>query len=116
MPEEQTQHIAYQLKFLRKKRGLTQTELAEQIGLTQKAIAAYEAGRVRILDVTLIDIAKVLKVSTDELLGMKSTKTATKDISLRLVKRMNAIEALPEASKKHIIKVLDDSIKANKRA
>jgi transcriptional regulator with XRE-family HTH domain len=108
--------IASQLKTLRKKRGFTQTELAMKIGLTQKAVAAYEAGRVRILDITLVDIARALHVSTDEILGMKPAKQAFKDISLRLVKRMNAIDSLPETTKKHILKTIDDSIKANNPA
>lgn len=115
VPEEQTQRIANQLRLLRKKCGLTQTALGEKIGVSQKTIAAYESGHVRIFDITLIDLAKALNVSTDELLGVKTTKTATKDISLRLIKRMNTIDALPEATKKHVIKVLDDTIKANVR-
>jgi len=116
IPEEQTQLIANQLKWLRKKRGLTQTALGEKIGVTQKTIAAYESGNVRIFDITLIDLAKALNVSADELLGIKSTKTVTKDMSLRLIKRMNTIDALPEITKKYVLKVLDDTIKANIRA
>jgi len=114
--ETQTQIIARQLKTLRKKQGLTQVQLAEKVGLTQNAIAAYEVGRVHIVDVTLVDLAKALKVSTDELLGVKTTKVQTKNMSLRLMKRMHAIDALPEPTKKYILKTIDDGIKANKRA
>ena len=115
VPEEKTFRIASQLRLLRRKRGLTQTSLGERIGVTQKTIAAYEAGRIRILDVTLIDLAKALEVSVDELLGVKTHKIATKDLSLRLIKRMYVIETMPETAKKHILKTLDDSIKANRR-
>ena len=111
----QTKIIAQQLKSLRKKQGLTQIQLAEKVGLTQNAVASYETGRVHIVDVTLVDLAKALNVSTDELLGVKITKNPIKSLSLRLIKRMYAIEAMPEISKKHILKTLDDSIKANKR-
>jgi transcriptional regulator with XRE-family HTH domain len=116
LPKAQTQLITQQLKTLRKKRGMTQVQLAEKIGLTQAAIASYESGRIRILDITLIDLAKALNVSTDELLGIKTAKTATKDMSLRLIKRMNAIDTLPEATKKYVIKFLDNTINANIRA
>jgi transcriptional regulator with XRE-family HTH domain len=116
VPEEQTQRIASQIRLLRKKNGLTQTMLGEKVGVTQKTIAAYESGNVRIFDITLIDLARALSVSIDELLGVKTTKTVTKDMSLRLIKRMNAIDALPEITKKHVLKVLDEIIKANKRA
>jgi transcriptional regulator with XRE-family HTH domain len=113
--DQETRLIAAHLKRLRKKNGLTQTALAEKIGLTQKAVAAYESARVRILDITLIDIARALRVSADEILGIKPSKNAV-EISLRLAKRMNAIEELPESAKKHILKTIDDSIKANKLA
>jgi transcriptional regulator with XRE-family HTH domain len=113
--EAQTQIIARQLKLLRKKQGLTQAELAEKVGLSLTAIAAYEAGRVHIVDVTLVDITKALNVSADELLGLKIKKGPLDNISLRLIKRMMIIEALSEASKKHILKIIDDSIIANKR-
>ena len=116
LPEVHAQLIAQQLKTLRRKQGLTQTQLAEKIGLTQAAIASYESGRIQLVDVVLFDLAKVLNATTDELLGVKPTKAATKDLSLRLIKRMHTIEAMPEISKKHILKTLDDSIKANKRA
>jgi hypothetical protein len=65
------------------------------------------------LDVTIISIATVLHASADQILGIRPSKTAVKEVSLRLAKRMNAIEALPEVTKKHILKTLDDSIKAN---
>ena len=110
--EEQTQIIARQLKLLRKKRGLTQSELAKKVGLTLTAIAAYEVGRVHIADVTLVDLAKALNVSADELLGLKTKKSTLDDISLRLIRRMVIIDALPEAQKKRIIRNLDDAIAA----
>jgi len=116
VPETQGQFIAQQLKTLRKKQGLTQVQLAEKVGLTQAAIASYESGRIRILDIILIDLANALNTSADMLLGIKVTRTATKDLSLRLIKRMNAIDALPEPSKKRVLKTIDDSIIANKRA
>ena len=116
LPEAQARLIAQQLKTLRKKRGITQAQLAEKIGLTQNAIASYETGRINLVDVTLFDLAETLNASADELLGMKTKKIATKNMSLRLIKRMNAIDALPEPKKKHVLKVLDDTLKANTRA
>ena len=114
--EEQTKIIAQQLKTLRIKQGLTQVQLSEKVGLTQAAIASYESGRIRILDVILVDLAKALNTSTDMLLGVKIKKSPLNDMSLRLIKRMNAIETLPEINKKRVLKTLDDSLIANKRA
>jgi len=115
--EEQTQRIACQIKILRKKSGFTQAELGEKIGVTQKAIAAYESGRVRILDLTLIDLARALNVSVDKLLGVKPAKTTSKEpSSLRLIKRMNAIDELPEAQKKYILRTIDLALENSKMA
>jgi len=116
LPEAQARLIAQQLKILRKKRGITQAQLAEKVGLTQNAIASYETGRINLVDVTLFDLVETLNASADELLGMKTKKVATQNMSLRLIKRMNAIDALPETKKKHVLKVLDDTLKANTRA
>jgi len=110
--EAQTKIIAQQLKNLRKKRGLTQVQLAEKVGLTQNAIAAYEQGKVHIVDVTLIDIAKSLSVSVDELLGLKKDRTIIPEISLRFLKRILTIERFPEVQKKRILRNLDDAIVA----
>jgi transcriptional regulator with XRE-family HTH domain len=110
--DNHTRHIGGHLQMLRKKRGLTQKELAEKIGVTREAVAAYESERGHILDVTLINIASVLKTSSDELLGIKIPKRDTPAVSRRLMKRMAIIDSFPEPTKKHIIKILDDCIKA----
>jgi len=115
--EVRTKNIAQQLKTLRKKRGLTQIQLAEQLGLTQAAIASYESGRIHIVDVVLIDLAKALNVSADELLGIKKNKPTLPEIGLRFLKRILTIENFPEIQKKRILRNLDDAIVAfqNKR-
>jgi repressor LexA len=106
--------IGQNIKNIRTKRGLTQLELAEQIGLTRTAIANYEAGKVRILDITLIDLSQALNVSADELLGLKKTDADTPS-SRRLMKRAAIIETLPEPTKKHIIKVIDELVQVHKQ-
>jgi len=63
--------IGKRLQSIRKKRGLTQKELGEKLGLTREAIASYEAGRSHLMDTTLIDLAGILRVSVNEILGLK---------------------------------------------
>lgn len=107
--------IGKNLQNIRKKRGFTQAQLAAKIGVTRETITAYEAGRSHLLDTTLINLSKILKVSTDEILGLKKQKDDLPEVSLRLIKRLAIIDTLPEAIKKHIIKNIDDSIKANQK-
>ena len=62
------------LKTLRINNNLTQSQLAQQLGLTKSVISAYETGiRMPSYDV-LIQIAKKFKVTTDYLLGVESRR------------------------------------------
>ena len=101
------------LQNIRKRRGLTQKELAEKIGLTREAIASYESGRAHILDITLIDLSSALRVSADEILGLKRGENADTTINRRWSKRLTILDSLPESIRKHILRTLDDLIKAN---
>jgi len=112
-PLEDVEPINKAIAKVRKKRGLTQAELAEKVGITRVLVSAYESGRVRLFDEMIIRFAKALKVSTDELLGM-SNQSNEKCPSLRFMRRIKELESLPEIKKKRILSNLDDLIKANK--
>jgi len=114
-PENRLTAIGKNLQSMRKRRGLTQKELAEKIGMTRESIAAYEAGRSHLMDTTLLDMASVLRVSVNEILGFERRTTESTITSRRWAKRMALIESLPESVKKHILRTLDDVIKANTR-
>jgi transcriptional regulator with XRE-family HTH domain len=103
--------IGLNLRIIRQRRGFTQRRLGERIGLTREAITAYEAGKAHLTDTTLLDLAAVLRVSVNEILGEETSETP--EISRRWAKGMEAIESLPGAIKKHILRTLDDVIKAN---
>jgi transcriptional regulator with XRE-family HTH domain len=57
------------LKKLRKSKKLSQTELAGLLGLSQRTISHYEQGGAEPSLECLVEIAKLLGVTTDELLG-----------------------------------------------
>ena len=102
------------LAELRKLAGFTQQELANEIGVTRRMIAYYEAESEHPPANLLVDLAKALCLSADELLGIKATKkTATKSDG-RLQRRIQQIEKLPPQSKRQLIQVIDTFIKANK--
>jgi len=113
-PENRLAVIGKRLQIIRKRRGLTQKELGEKIGLTREAVASYEAGRSHLMDTTLIDIAAVLRVSVNDILGLEH-RAAEIPVTRRWAKRMAIIESLPESVQKHILRTLDDVIKANAR-
>lgn len=64
--------IGDNIRIARKRKGLTQEELAGQIGVTSQAVSRWESGA-GLPDISLIvPIAQVLSVSTDMLFGMDS--------------------------------------------
>ncbi|MDR0290718.1 MAG: helix-turn-helix domain-containing protein [Treponema sp.] len=113
-PDNRLGAIGESLQSIRKRRGLTQKELGEKIGLTREAIASYESGRSHLMVITLLDLAAALRVSVNEILGLER-KTPEIAVTRRWSKRMNIIETLPESVKKHVLRTLDDVIKANTR-
>ena len=60
-----------QLKKFRKEKGNTQEELAEYLGITMQAVSKWERGE-GYPDITLLPaLADILKISIDELFGIK---------------------------------------------
>ncbi|WP_339924700.1 helix-turn-helix domain-containing protein [uncultured Cyclobacterium sp.] len=59
--------LASNLKVLRKKSGLTQTQLAEELGVQRTMISAYEDGRSEPRLSTIGTLTKIFEVSIDEL-------------------------------------------------
>lgn len=57
------------LKTLRKEKKLTQKELAEQIGISQKSYSHWESGKNEPSLENLIKLADLLEVSLDRLFG-----------------------------------------------
>ncbi|MBP2644535.1 MAG: Helix-turn-helix domain [Firmicutes bacterium] len=65
------------LKAIRIKQGLSQYRLEKISGVRQGNISAYEAGTKKPKTDTVIKLAVALKVSTDELLGVKPKRKKT---------------------------------------
>lgn len=58
------------LKKLRNKKGLTQAELGEMLGLGKSAICCYEKGTRSPSLETIMDLVNIFAVSSDYLLGI----------------------------------------------
>lgn len=103
------------LRFLRRKAGLTQADLAKKLHIQQYNISDYEIGRIEPNIQTLIKFADVFNVSIDFLVGRKSheddgteIETNVNDyisqmqIDKHLISINDAIKDLPEEKKKQI--------------
>lgn len=61
-------HLGQNIKYLRKLRGLTQKDLAKEIGMTHSAISSYEQGNNEPTAGVLKKIGTALNASVDDIL------------------------------------------------
>ena len=67
--------IADKIKILREKRGITQAELANRLGITRSGVNAWEMGISVPSTQYVVTLAKFFEVSTDYLLDLPRTAT-----------------------------------------
>jgi transcriptional regulator with XRE-family HTH domain len=106
--------FAARLTQLRIARGLTQTQLAELIDSTQRCVSRYETVAELPPAFVLVKLAQVLKVSADELLGLKAPKRAAPPKedpeTRRLWKRFQAVRSLPEKDQRAVIRLINSLV------
>ncbi len=103
--------LGQRLARFRKEKGLTQIELAKEIGIRQVLVSDYERGRLRPNYEMIIRFSIALDVTTDKLLGVKKSKKNGNKLSLSIVRRVKKIEALPEPQRRAILKTIDTYLK-----
>jgi len=103
--------IAKRLRELRKRSGLTQVELATKVGISQALLSEYERGEVRIHGELVAAFAKTLRVSSDELLGLKTPKHNGFFPDRRFLRRLQKIEQLSRRDKQALLKTIDGYLK-----
>lgn len=67
--------VAERIKSLREHMGITQAELAKQLGITRSSVNAWELGISVPSTQYIVELANIFKVSSDYLLGIDSTAT-----------------------------------------
>ena len=65
--------VADRIKSLREQRGLTQTELSKQLGITRSSVNAWEMGISVPSTQYIVELAGIFGVSTDYLLGVDTS-------------------------------------------
>ncbi len=103
--------VGQRLARLRRERGFTQVGLAEQLGTRQSLITAYETDRRALSAEMAVQLAIALDVSTDDLLHPKIAKKKAKKPSLKIARRMEQIEQLPENKQSFILSALDSMLR-----
>ena len=79
--------IGNKLLTIRKRMGMTQAEVAEAAGLSDRTYADIERGSVNMRTETILRICSVLHITPDEILTKESTSLAAKQAEL--IERLN---------------------------
>jgi len=103
--------LGQRIARLRKEKGYTQVELAEKIGIIQVLISDYERDKLRPHPEVIVRFAQALGVTTDEILGVKTSPTAGTKPSLKTLRRLKKIEELPLSQQKVLFKTIDNFLK-----
>jgi len=97
------------LQEIRKRRGLSQVELAQRLGIHQSLISQYERGYLRLHGALLVRLAQALKTSPDEILAIKevSGNGDGHAIDRRFLRRLQRIDRLTPHQKKILLGTID---------
>ncbi len=106
------QELGKRIAHLRKELGLTQTQVAKQLSMSQQTLAHYEVGRLRIAIATLVPLADILSCTVDELLnGREAAKISGKRGPVsKLEKQIAQVQLLPRTKQQFVIEMLDTVI------
>lgn len=99
--------LGRRITALRKEAGMTQTQVAQALNVSQQAVQAWEAGRRRIQISILPAVARLLSVSLEDLLGEEPEKIARKrGPAPKWQQLIEEIDGLPKAKQKMISEML----------
>lgn len=108
--KQQDRSFGPRLAALRKARGLTQVQLAQAARTTQRAVSYCENDDGLPPAASLIELAHALKVTADELLGLKAPRVKRIDDdpeTRRLWKRFQMVSTLPEKDRRAVIRLVN---------
>jgi transcriptional regulator with XRE-family HTH domain len=115
MKERTLEGFGDRLTEIRQSRGMTQAELAKAVRVSRRVIAYYEHENAQPPGAMLVDLAKALRVSTDQLLGLKAPKEKKSPRTARLLKRLQKVERLPATDRRVLLKMLDSLVERHGR-
>jgi transcriptional regulator with XRE-family HTH domain len=116
-PAPRTPHEDFgsRLAQLRTAAALTQSQLAEMLGVSRRQIAYYESGTGRPPGALLALLADLFQVSTDVLLGREVTKAPASRISRALLVQLQQAEKMGSDVCRRLERVLQQFIVEEKR-
>jgi transcriptional regulator with XRE-family HTH domain len=110
--------IGERLAGLRKAKGLTQVDVAGALGLAQGLVSKYETGDLLLHGELIVEFARVLGVSADDILGIHSRRAnpALPSVDNTLARRLAQLQALPRRDRDALLRTLDAFLAKSARA
>lgn len=107
-PDEKAffQALGVRIAATRKSLGMTQVQLAEELGIAQQVVASYEVGRRRMPIALLPRLARALAVTVEELIG-EETRPGKRGPAPKLLQQMERIRRLPRTKQRFVMEMLD---------
>ncbi|MEL7475721.1 MAG: helix-turn-helix transcriptional regulator [Cyanobacteria bacterium J06555_12] len=100
-----------QLRKIRQERKITQTRLAELLGISQRVYTRWENGNAKPHFDSLVKLAELLNVSLDELAGLHPTSSEARIHNPELHRLCLKVDQLPDEDQRALVIVLDGLIK-----
>ena len=94
----------------REETGLSQRELAEKLGITQRALSWWEREQVALRPEQIAQLAATLMVSTDYLLGVETSKKRGTGPIGKARRAFEAVSRLPRHQQQKIIEVVESFV------
>lgn len=110
--EEGTKAIANRLTKIRKQQGITQVEMAKKLKTTQSVYSRYESGEYRLHGELLVQMAKILAVTPNDILGVTkngNAKASPSEFSVpkRALRRLRGFENLTRTDQDVVLRTID---------
>ncbi len=99
------QDLGVRVAHLRKEQRLTQAQLAQMLSISQQLMAAYEGGQRRIPINVLLELAKIIGVSMEELVGIRSVSTK-RGPTPKLQRQLEQLSRLPRVKQRLVSEML----------
>ena len=96
-----------QLAAARKEAGITQLELAERIGVTQRVIAYWERESIGLKAEQLVSLANALGVAVDALLGCDPKPQRRGGPTGRAKRVFDQVTSLPRNKQQRVLDILE---------
>jgi transcriptional regulator with XRE-family HTH domain len=110
------QALGHRLREIRLRRGMTQAEVAEEIGINQPLVSQYEKGVLRLHGALVAAFAKALSATPDEIFGVKKAQGNGHVKDRRFLHRLQLIDSLPKRDRQVLLRTIDNFLKGSRAA